>query len=64
MKFQAFPILFFQIKIYIFILGFKKHMASLGLYVFLYFGQETKKLFEKYELNFEQLAGTQIYMAK
>ena len=37
---------------------------TLGLYVFENFGRETKIKFEKSEFNFEQLTGTQIYMAK
>ena len=28
------------------------------------FGQETKNLFEKSEMNFKKMVGTQIYMAK
>ena len=36
---------------------------TLGLYVFGNFGQETKILFEKSEINFEKSVGTQIYMA-
>ena len=37
---------------------------TLELYVFENFGRETKKLFEKSEMNFEKSVGTQIYMAK
>ena len=37
---------------------------TLGLYVFENFGRETKFFFEKSELNYEKLVGTQIYMAE